>query len=116
MMGTGFFNQNAEGLNLNWGYPGANWWTMANPDALTYNEYQKTLRVTGGMNGQWEATENQHVSFTFYARHTAYKEPVPSSVEHRDLNAPGGSVQYELDLGTAGIKNRFSSGLDLDGQ
>ncbi len=116
IMGTGFFNQNAEGLNLNWGYPSASWWTMANPDALTYNEYQKTLRVTGGLNGQWEAADNQHVSFTFYTRHTAYKEPVPSSVEHRDLNAPGGSVQYELDSGHGAVKNRFSSGLDLDGQ
>lgn len=116
IMGTGFFNQNAEGLNLNWGYPSPAWWTMANPDALTYNEYQKTLRVTGGLNGQWEATDNQRVSFTFYTRHTAYKEPVPSSVEHRDLTAPGGSVQYELDSGHGQIKNRFSSGLDLDGQ
>lgn len=116
LMGTGFFNQNSEGLNLSWGYPSPNWWTMPNPDALTYNEYQRTYRVTGGFTGQWEATDNQHVSFTFYTRHTAYKEPVPSSVEHRDTTAPGGSVQYEVDSGTGRIKNRFSTGLDLDGQ
>jgi iron complex outermembrane receptor protein len=116
IMGTGFFNQNAEGLNLNWGYPNPRWWTMANPDALTYNEYQKTGRVTGGLNGEWDVADNQRVSFTFYTRHTAYKEPVPSSVEHRDLNAPGGSLQYELDSGHDWVKNRFSSGLDLDGQ
>ena len=115
-MGTGYFNQNSEGLNLSWGYPSRSWWTMANPDALTYNEYQRTWRATGGFTGTWEATDNQHVSFTFYTRHTAYKEPVPSSVEHRDMTAPGGSVQYELDSGTGRIKNHFSSGLDLDGQ
>ncbi len=113
---TGFFNQNAEGLNLTWGYPGAAWWTMANPDSLTYNEYQKTLRVTGGLNGTWEASDNQHVSFTFYARQTAYKEPVPSSVEHRDLTAPGGSAQYELTWQRGRVKNRFNTGVDLDGQ
>jgi iron complex outermembrane receptor protein len=116
IMGTGFFNQNAEGLNLNWGYPSPAWWKMANPDALTYNEYQKTLRATGGLNGEWVATDNQRVSFTFYTRQTAYKEPVPSSVEHRNLTAPGGSLQYEVDSGHGRVKNRFSTGLDLDGQ
>jgi iron complex outermembrane receptor protein len=116
IMGTGFFNQNAEGLNLDWGYPSPAWWKMANPDSLTYNEYQKTERVTGGLNGEWVISDNQHVSFTYYTRHTAYKEPVPSSVEHRYLTAPGGSLQYEVDGGHNRIRNRFSTGLDLDGQ
>jgi iron complex outermembrane receptor protein len=116
VMGTGFFNQNSEGLNLAWGYPGASWWTMPNPDAVTYNEYQKTWRATGGFTGLWEAADNQRVSFTFYTRHTAYKEPVPSSVEHRDMLAPGGSVQYEVDSGQGRVNNHFSTGLDLDGQ
>lgn len=114
VIGTGFYNENSEGLNLNW--PSQNWWKMANPDALTYNEYQKTLRVTGGFTGQWVATDNQHVSFTFYIRRTAYKEPVPSSVEHRTMNAPGGSVQYAGDRGTGRTRYHFSAGLDLDGQ
>ena len=116
VMGTGFFNENSEGLNLAWGYPSASWWTMPNPDAVTYNEYQKTWRATGGFTGSWEAADNQRVSFTFYTRHTAYKEPVPSSVEHRDMLAPGGSVQYEVDSGQGRVKNHFSTGLDLDGQ
>lgn len=114
VIGTGFFNQNSEGLNLSW--PSPNWWTMANPDALTYNEYQETLRVTGGFTGNWVATDNQLVSFTFYMRRTAYKEPVPSSVEHRTMDAPGGSVQYAADRGTGRIRHHFSAGLDLDGQ
>ena len=116
VMGTGFFNENSEGLNLAWGYPSASWWTMPNPDAVTYNEYQKTWRATGGFTGSWEAADNQRVSFTFYTRHTTYKEPVPSSVEHRDMLAPGGSVQYEVDSGQGRVKNHFSTGLDLDGQ
>jgi len=116
IMGTGFFNQNAEGLNLNWGYPSRAWWTMANPDALTYNEYQRTHRVTGGFNGEWHVSDNQRASFTLYSRHTAYKEPVPSSVEHRDLTALGGSLQYEVDSVHSRSKNRFSTGVDLDGQ
>ncbi len=112
-MGSGFFNQNAEGLNLGWLAQDR---TMANPDALTFNEYQKTIRFTAGVNGQWAASEKQRISFTFYARRTGYREPVPSSVDHRDLVAPGGSFQYDLEGGSGWLKHHFSSGIDTDGQ
>lgn len=113
LMGTYFFNQNAEGLNLTWLHQN---WRMANPDALTYNEYQRTARLTGGLTGQVTASEHQRLSFTFYSRWTAYKEPVPSSVSHRYLNSPGGSIQYEAEGSTGRLRHHFSSGLDLDRQ
>jgi len=113
LMGTGYFNQNAEGLNLDWMRQN---WRMANPDSLTFNEYQTTSRVTGGLTGQWTASEYQRVSFSFYARRTRYKEPVPSSVAHRTFDSPGGSVQYDLHAGTRAIKHHLSVGLDLDRQ
>jgi iron complex outermembrane receptor protein len=113
IMGTGFFNQNAEGLNLAWL---AESWRKANPDAITFNEYQRTIRTTGGLTGQYEAAENQLVSFTFYTRRTGYKEPVPSSVNHRTYTAPGGSIQYALDAGSGNVRGHFSAGFDLDGQ
>ena len=112
-MGTGFFNQNAEGLNLAWLAQNRR---MANPDALTYNEYQKTIRGTGGITGQWAVSERQRVSFTFYFRRTRYDEPVPSSVEHRTITSPGGSAQYGIDGGSGWLKHHFSAGVDLDGQ
>jgi iron complex outermembrane receptor protein len=113
LMGTGFFNQNAEGLNLTWLNQDRR---MANPDALTYNEFQKTVRVTGGLTGQWTVSENQRVSFTFYSRWTQYDEPVPSSVDHRTLFSPGGSSQYDLERGSGRLKHHLSLGFDLDGQ
>jgi iron complex outermembrane receptor protein len=113
LMATGFFNQNAEGLNLVWLAQNRR---MANPDALTFNELQKTVRVTGGLRADWTASENQRVAFTFYTRRTQYDEPVPSSVAHRSLISPGGSVQYYLEQGTGWFKHHFSSGFDLDGQ
>lgn len=113
VMATGFFNQNAEGLNLTWLSEN---WRMANPDALKYNELQETTRETGGLTGQWEATPNQRVSFDFYFRHTHYEEPVPSSVDHRALNSPGGSLQYEGQGGKGWLKQHFTTGVDLDGQ
>ena len=113
LMGTGFFNQNAEGLNLGWLAQDRR---MANPDSITFNEYQKTIRFTGGLNGQWAASDKQRVSFTFYTRRTRYDEPVPSSVDHRDLVAPGGSLQYDREGGSGWLKHHFSSGVDTDGQ
>ncbi|MCX6632165.1 MAG: TonB-dependent receptor [Candidatus Solibacter sp.] len=116
VIGTGFFNENAEGLNLAWGYPSDKWWTMPNPDSLTYNEYQLTHRVLGGVSGEWDAAERQRLSFQFYTRRTTYKEPVPSSVEHRELTAPGGSVQYQGEWRAGRARNTFSAGTDLDWQ
>jgi iron complex outermembrane receptor protein len=111
--GTGFWNQNAEGLNLAWLAQDRR---MANPDALTFNEYQKTVRGTGGLTGQWSVSERQRVSFVFYSRRTQYTEPVPSNVDHRTITAPGGSLQYDLEGGAGRLKHHFSSGVDLDGQ
>jgi iron complex outermembrane receptor protein len=110
---TGYFNQNAEGLNLAWLAEDRR---MANPDALAYNEYQKTIRQTGGLSGTLDLTADQTLSFTAYLRHTDYTESVPSTVQHRNLDSPGGSLQYTLRLGQGTVRSTSSAGLDLDGQ
>ena len=112
-IGTGFFSQNPEGLNI---AQVAIDPRMPNPDALTYNEYQKTWRFTTGVTGDYSPNEHNRMAFTFYVRKTKYDEPVPSSVIHRRLTAPGGSAQYELLTGTESIKSQFSTGLDVDSQ
>ena len=112
-MGTGYFNQNAEGLNLEWLAQDRR---MANPDALIYNEYQKTRRITGGIHGNLEISDNQRFRFTIFMRSTLYDESVPSSVQHRLYSTPGSSFQYELRLGNGPIKNLLSAGIDLDWQ
>ena len=113
LWGTGYFNQNAEGLNLTWLQEDRR---MANPDALTYNEYQKTRRFTAGLTGDWVTSDRQHFAFTFFTRRTKYDEPVPSSIANRTLTSPGGSLQYHLESGKGFLKNYFSLGSDLDGQ
>jgi iron complex outermembrane recepter protein len=112
-IGTGYFNQNAEGLNLTWLAQDR---TQANPDAITYNEYQKTTRFTGGITGDWTASDNQHLAFTFFSRPTTYTESVPSSVLHRTLTPLEGSVQYNFDHAGARIRNYLAIGFDLGGQ
>ena len=101
-IGTGYFNQNAEGLNLTWLAEDRR---QANPDALKYNEYQKTTRFSGGITGDWTASDNQHLAFNFFSRPTNYTESVPSSVLHRSLRPLEGSVQYNFDHAGATIRN-----------
>lgn len=113
LLGTGYFNQNPEGLSLEWLQQDRR---MANPDSLTYNEYQKTQRFTGGLTGDWITSDRQHLTFTFFTRRTQYDEPVPSSVDHRTYTSPGGSAQYHIESGKGFFKNYFSAGSDLDGQ
>ena len=113
LLGTGYFNQNPEGLSLEWLQENRR---QANPDSLTYNEYQKTRRFTGGLTGDWITSDRQHLAFTFFVRHTQYDEPVPSSIDHRTYASPGGSAQYHIESGAGFLKNYFSAGTDLDRQ
>ncbi len=110
---TGYFNQNAEGLNLGWLAQDRR---MANPDAVKYDEYQKTIRQTAGLSGRVDLGAGQQLGFVSYFRHTQYTESVPSTVQHRSLGAPGGALQYKARLGHGKRRAAFSAGLDLDGQ
>jgi len=111
--GTSFFNENAEGLNAQ---QMAENRRMANPDSLTYNEYQQTRRATWGLTGQTALAENQEVAFSLYYRATQFTESVPSTVQHRSYDSPGAFAQYSIHLGNGAIKNHLSVGVDIDGQ
>jgi iron complex outermembrane recepter protein len=110
---TGYFNENAEGLNLDWLAEDRR---MANPDAIKYNEYQETIRQTGGLRGRFDLGGGQEIGFVGYFRHTQYTESVPSSVQHRGMNAPGASLQYKGRFGSGRWRSTLSAGTDLDGQ
>jgi iron complex outermembrane recepter protein len=111
--GTHYYNDNAEGLNLTWLAEDR---TQANPDALTYNEGQKTGRVTTGMSGRTKFSDAQDLSYAVYYRHTKWWESVPSSVQHRSYDTPGGNVQYTLHTSGQSVKNHLSLGTDVDFQ
>ena len=110
---TRFFNDNAEGLNLTWLAQDRR---MANPDAITYNEYQDTHRVTGGVAGRVDLGSRQTLAFTPFLRWTGYEESVPSSVQHRGLWSPGGTLQYTIQRSTGPLVHHVSVGSDLQWQ
>ncbi len=110
---TAYFNQNAEGLNLTWLAQDRR---MANPDALTYNEFQDTKRVVGGVVGSWDLGAEQTVSGHAFLRHTKWVESVPSSVDHRSMLAPGATLQYTITRSTGALRHHVSVGADLQWQ
>ncbi len=110
---TAFFNQNAEGLNLAWLAENRR---QANPDANTFNEFQKTHRFTGGFTGSYEVSASTSLDFNGYARATRYLEPVPSSVQHRTLFAPGGTVQLTSHASTGRVTHTLGGGADWQWQ
>jgi iron complex outermembrane receptor protein len=118
--GTHFFNQNAEGLNLNWTPQELGqdvvWARMANPDALTYNEYQQTDRITTGLTGRTRLAANQDLSYAAYYRRTAWRESVPSSVQHRTYGTPGFNAQYTLHTPVFRLPNHLTLGTDVSFQ
>jgi iron complex outermembrane receptor protein len=110
---TGYFNQNAEGLNI---FQVDTNRRMPNPDALTYNEYQDTRRAVGGVVGMWDLGGAQSISGDVFVRHTAWRESVPSSVDHRSMTSPGATLQYTIERPTGGLTHHLSLGTDLQWQ
>jgi len=111
--GTHSYNDNAEGLNLAQVQEDR---TQANPDALKYNEGQQTDRFTTGMSGRTQFAAGRELSYAVYYRHTKWWESVPSAVDHRSYNTPGGNVQFTMDGNAGTLKNHLSLGADMDGQ
>jgi iron complex outermembrane receptor protein len=110
---TDFFNQNAEGLNLAWLAEDRR---QANPDALTYNEYQRTRRGTVGLSGVTELGARSDLTYSLYYRDTRWLESVPSSLDHRDYSSPGAFVEVGTAIPQGSVTHHLSAGADLDWQ
>lgn len=109
---TDYFHQNPEGLNLSQlDDP-----RQANPDAIPYNEYQKTNRTTLGMTGEYRLTPSQKIRGYAFLRTWRYKETSNKYAEYRDYTDPGAGLQYELDLATGKVSHHLSAGTDLNFQ
>jgi iron complex outermembrane recepter protein len=111
---TDFFNQNPEGLNLNWFSSNPEVLRRrANPDSYTFNEYQKTQRATGGLTSSIGLGSNLDLAVSAYYRHTKYTESVPSSVIHRDYDTPGFTFQVNHKAALGRTWNYVSAGVDF---
>ena len=109
---TDYFQQNPEGLNLEQ----FDNLRQANPDAVPFNEYQKTNRTTIGLHGIYKFGKMHDVDFSTYLHSWYYKETSNKAAEYRNITNPGASLQYNLHLETGKMKNNFSVGTDLKWQ
>ena len=113
VIGTSYFNENAEGLNIDQVRRDP---TLPNPDALTFNEYQRTRRGTVGVTGVTQVGRDQDLTYSLYYRDTRWEESVPSSVQHRTYSAPGAFLQYTTLARSGSLTHHLSVGTDLDWQ
>jgi iron complex outermembrane recepter protein len=110
---TEFYNENAEGLNLTWLAQDRR---QANPDAVTFNEYLNTRRFVAGTSGAWDLSPASNLSFDAYLRRTAFREAVPSTVQHRTMTSPGATLQYTTARATGALRHHVSVGSDVQWQ
>ncbi len=110
---TQFFNENAEGLNLEQVRENPR---QVNPDAAPKNEFIQTGRFTTGAPAALTVAGQHDLSAAIFIRRTVFGESVPSSVLHRTMNSPGISLQYTFHAGGGALRNHFSAGSDLQWQ
>lgn len=110
---TDYFNQNAEGLSLDQVKENP---LQANPDAVPFNEYQKTKRIVGGINGNIILNSFSDLQLNGFLRVTRYKETSNKAAQYRDYVAPGAGFQYNIRLNKGNFKNTFGVGSDFQTQ
>ena len=110
---TDFFNQNAEGLSLDQANENP---LQANGDAVPFNEYQKTKRIIGGINGNITINSVSDLQVNGFMRITKYKETSNKAAQYRDYTAPGVGFQYNVHLNSGDIKHTFGVGGDFQWQ
>jgi len=102
---TDYFQQNPEGLNLSQ----FNDLRQANPDAVPFNEYQKTVRTTVGMVAKLLTGKSSALTMTGYFRPWKYKETSNKAAEYRNIINYGSIVQYDMAFGGK-IKHNLAIG------
>lgn len=112
---TDFYHENPEGINLDQYKQDPK---LSNPDAIPFNEYLETNRVTNGLTGVISLRENQKIQFNGFVKRTQFTEANNHTFNRRIIVTPGTSLQYTIDHGSdeSLLANSFSIGTDLQWQ
>jgi iron complex outermembrane recepter protein len=109
-----YFNQNSEGISysryLEFG-PKA-----ANTDAVPYNEFHTTQRLTGALLGKFDIRRNQDIQFKAYMRLNNHRETSNNGDDYQPFLNPGFSLQYDWHAGKENLMNHFTVGVDYVGK
>ncbi len=107
---TDYFNQNSEGINL--GRYDTVGHKAANTDAIPYNEFHKTQRLTGALIGKFDVGYNQDLQLKGYMRMNKYRETSNNGDDHKPFINGGFSAQYNAHFGNDKLRNHISIGAD----
>ena len=107
---TSYFNQNSEGINL--GRYDTVGPKAANTDAIPYNEFHKTQRLTGASIFNFDLSKNQNIQVKGFFRMNNYRETSNNGDDHKPFINNGVSVQYNMHSGNENLMNHFSVGAD----
>jgi iron complex outermembrane receptor protein len=108
---TTYFNQNSDGINL--GRYDTVGYQAANTDAIPFNEFQKTQRLTGATIGKFGIGNNSDIQFKVFFRYNNYKETSNNNDDNRPFTNEGFSLQYNIKHGKDNLVNHISLGTDL---
>ena len=111
---TSYFNQNSEGINL--GRYDTVGPTAANTDAIPYNEFHTTKRLTGATVGKFDICKNQELLLKGFFRFNNYRETSNNGDDYKPYVNLGFSAQYNLHHGKENVKNHISLGVDYETQ
>lgn len=108
------YHENPEGVSLK--QLGENP-KQSNSDAIPFNEYLETNRITNGLTGLM-LFDRHEIQFNGYVKRTIFNEANNHTYNHRIILTPGGSMQYSYSMGDEKdfIKNKISAGADLQWQ
>jgi iron complex outermembrane recepter protein len=109
---TSYFNQNSEGINL--GRYDTVGPRAANTDAVPYNEFHKTQRLTGALLGNFAIRNNQSIQAKIFMRTNNYRETSNNGDDFKPFINPGVTVQYNLNFGGEKVKNLIGGGIDFE--
>lgn len=112
---TKAYHENPEGIDLATYNENPK---LANPDAIPYNEFLQTERVTHGLTGSVKIDDRQNVQFLGFLKRTLFTEANNHTFNHRNILTPGTSVEYSFSAGKDEDKvtNRINVGTDLQWQ
>ena len=120
---TNYFNQNSEGMNLARiegqiiGPQSSNiGWQASNNDAVPYNEFHKTLRLTAATIVKYDIDKHQDIQLKGYMRFNDYRETSNNGDDYKPYVNPGFSAQYNLNFGKADLLNHISLGSDFQSE
>lgn len=109
------YHENPEGINLDYYNTDPK---LPNDDAIPFNEYLETERVTHGVTGHFILSDRHELDVMGFVKRTIFTEANNHTFNHRTIVTPGASVEYDYTLGEQSdrVRNRIAVGADLQWQ